>query len=454
MTFLRPWRIATWRTPYRGLQDPGVGVLILDRNPRYGVKSSGFWILLLFLFCWWCGCAFGIGAAIATWSLELLCFCLLVLGISLLILHEGVRWCFGRERIWIGPRGLDYLRIDGLVRRQRLIPFHEIHRLAQYTTMVDGGENVGLHAEHGLAIETIGRTLFVGQSRNRDDVGRLQQEVERHLREWYPAWADAPDCRDGGLLDLLMAADQPAPGQDAPECPDREILNASGMWPDPPSDSTLSCRREWDRTEFVRWVPKWRTWILTTVASLWIFLGLVFTPLISSHPSFGYFLLCLILADVFLFSAAARRHWVVRPGEISEFVGVWGIGWSRTTEIEWLDGIELRKVPGNAPWTWQFKLALVDMDDKDKVVFHPLTEGEARWIAGIVADILKDALPRIGQEVYRWSVTVDPPATGSRAMADVWLDEVLADVRPKRSARPGEALRPDADRIGSGPERK
>ncbi len=46
-------------------------------------------------------------------------------------------------------------------------------------------------------------------------------------------------------------------------------------------------------------------------------------------------------------------------------------------------------------------------------------------MAGIVADVLKDALPRSGQEVYRWSVRWTPPTAGSRAMADVWLDEVL-----------------------------
>jgi hypothetical protein len=80
----------------------------------------------------------------------------------------------------------------------------------------------------------------------------------------------------------------------------------------------------------------------------------------------------------------------------------------------------------------------LDLDDEDKVLFGPLTEGEARWMAGIVAEILKDALPRRGQEVYRWSVTVDPPAAGSRAMADVWLDEVLANPGSKGSVAGGK----------------
>ena len=55
-------------------------------------------------------------------------------------------------------------------------------------------------------------------------------------------------------------------------------------------------------------------------------------------------------------------------------------------------------------------------------------------MAGIVADTLKDALPRSGQEVYRWSVKTEPPTAGSRAMADAWLDEGPAEPDSKRSA--------------------
>ena len=56
-------------------------------------------------------------------------------------------------------------------------------------------------------------------------------------------------------------------------------------------------------------------------------------------------------------------------------------------------------------------------------------------MAGIVADVLKDALPKSGQEVYRWSVSVDAPTAGSRAMADAWLDEGLADPGSKGAGR-------------------
>ncbi len=112
---------------------------------------------------------------------------------------------------------------------------------------------------------------------------------------------------------------------------------------------------------------------------------------------------------------------------------MFGLGWSRTAEVEWLDRFELRRcakpagrVPArfgfNQPYAG-FELALVDLKDNDVAVLGPLTRGEALWMAGIIANVLKDALPKEGQTFVRWSVSADSPAVGSKAMADRWLDE-------------------------------
>jgi hypothetical protein len=407
MKLQRTRRLATWQSHYRGLQDPRAGVPILDRNLRVGVNPSGFRPFLLFLGCWWCFCAYWIHLAFTTRSLEGLVFGLLLLGFSLVILHEGVRRWFGREQVRIGPMGLDYLRIDGLLRRRRVIPFHEIRRLAPYTVMVGDERNEGLlRAEHGLAIDTLGGTVRVGQSRDRDEVGRLQEQFERHLRDYYPAWDNVP------------------------EYPDCDVLDASGLWPELPSSSTLSCHREWDRTEFSLWLPR-NHWLVASL--LWLGLSLLLLAVWGASPLVA----CLMVAGwlgVMLLSAPVRRRWIVRPGEVTTSIPGLGPLGSRTIEIEWLDRIWLRSLPPNAPWASRFELALVGLDGEVKVVFGPLAEREARWMGEIVADVLKDALPKSGQEVYRWSVTVDPPAAGSRAMADVWLDEVLAD--PGTKGRP------------------
>ena len=130
-----------------------------------------------------------------------------------------------------------------------------------------------------------------------------------------------------------------------------------------------------------------------------------------------------------------RQRWNVRPGELTSSIRLMGLGWSRTAEIEWLDRYELRRRPqrsGPAPVQFGFNvhdpgfdLALVDLKDNDVALLGPLTRGEALWMAGIIADILKDALPKEGQIFARWSVSNDPSAGGSKAMADRWLDEAV-----------------------------
>ena len=72
-----------------------------------------------------------------------------------------------------------------------------------------------------------------------------------------------------------------------------------------------------------------------------------------------------------------------------------------------------------------FELALVDLKENDVAVLRPLTRGEALWMAGILADVLKDAFLRDGQTYLRWSVSADAPAAGSKAMGDRWLDEPI-----------------------------
>ena len=48
-------------------------------------------------------------------------------------------------------------------------------------------------------------------------------------------------------------------------------------------------------------------------------------------------------------------------------------------------------------------------------------------MAGIIAEVLRDALPRSGQSFERWNVSVNAPAQGSPKMGDVWLDDLNAD---------------------------
>jgi hypothetical protein len=412
MRFWRTRRLAIALVPYGGFQDPEAGVPILDRNPYAADGERVSWVLAVFAFGSCCAAAFLMVDAFTHPSAGLFGLLPCVLVVSVALTYALIQKLFGREELWLDEQGLDYRWTDGLVCRRRVIPFPEIRRITRYSVMINGGEFRTPLPEFGLMIETVGRPLCLARSRDHEEVDELREKLEWYLRDRYATWVNAP------------------------ECPDREVLDASGTRPEPPPDSALSCRREWDRTEFVVGHIHEQPFVLAGLAAALIGLGLVAMSGMSSYPVSALFAVIGLIAAglVVLLSLAARRRWVVRAGEIAEFVGVRGLGWSRTTEIEWLDRIELRKVPGHAPRGTRFELALVDLDDDDKIVIGPLTEGEARWMAGIVADILRDALPRTGQEVYRWSVTVDPPAAGSRAMGDVWLDEVAADPGSKGSA--------------------
>jgi hypothetical protein len=165
---------------------------------------------------------------------------------------------------------------------------------------------------------------------------------------------------------------------------DREIVVRASFLSAPPSDCAIICRREWDHTEFL---------------------------------------------------ARDRRTWNVRPGEVTSSVRFLGLGWSRTVDVEWLDRIELRRsLKAIKPFSRQFgfnmprpgfELALIDLKEKDVAVFGPLTRGEALWMSGIVADVLKDAFLKEGQSYVRWSVSADAPASGPKAMGDRWLDEPI-----------------------------
>jgi hypothetical protein len=46
-------------------------------------------------------------------------------------------------------------------------------------------------------------------------------------------------------------------------------------------------------------------------------------------------------------------------------------------------------------------------------------------MAGILADLPKDAFLKDGQTYLRWFVSADAPAAGSKMMGDRWLDEPI-----------------------------
>ncbi len=412
------------RRSYRGIAArdlANLGAPILVRNPR-AIATIGAW-LFGFACCVACIASFGVEAALRSRTLGDLGASIFFLGISLALLYEFVRVIFSREQVRLDSRSLAYTWVDGFVRKQRVIPLSEIRSIMPYSVMVNGGENQPSHPEYGLVIETVGQPLRVGQGRDQDETNRLQEWIERHLQEWDPNWANAPDCD---------------------HC---EVMDGSSTRPEAPSDSTILCRREWDQTEFIKRRPT-NYWFavlprLPLVLSVSAMIGTIILNPSEPGPDAFHWLFRILVGSAGLFLLVPwvslmvrRRRWVVRPGEIRTSVPMLGLAWQRTTEIEWLARIELRRLwRTSKPWFADrigfgspapgFELALVDLDEYDVAIFGPLTEGEARWMAGIIAEVLKDALPKNGQSFDRWSVSVNAPANGSQAMGDPYLDEPI-----------------------------
>ena len=273
-----------------------------------------------------------------------------------------LRRVLGRERLKLDSTGLDYFWCSGLTRLWRLVPLEEIESVSIYVNRgADLGPGFG-HSQYGLEIQTLGHPLRVGQGRQSEEIAKLQSRVRTAFATSNRAWVNCIST-DG-----------------------RTVLDRSSILAEPPADCAIVCRRDWDYTEFVS----------------------------RSRPH-------------------RRQRWNIRAGEVTSSVRMLGLGWSQTAEVEWLDHFELRRRPKQSGWhplqigfnkhDPGFDLALVDLKDNDVAVLGLLTRGEALWMAGIIADVLKDALPKEGQIFARWSVSADASIAGSKAMADRWLDE-------------------------------
>jgi len=407
-------RAAGSRLPIEDQEDH----LILDRNPQaHGIGTVLFSIFIAIVFT--VPGVFLVGHALKEPAVEFVVFAIGWLLFCLLIWNGLLKTLFSRERLRLDAEGLNYLWIDGLVRRRRLIPLAEIQSVSLYSVMVGHGDSETLHAEHGLSIGTLGRPLCCGQGLDRSDITCLQARIEQHLRELKPGWVNSAWSGD------------------------REVLERWHTLREPPSDSTIRCRREWDRTEFIRRFSTDWIRLLGLLPMALIFCVILGGLTVELSRKFDWFVVWglipvglggLALIAPWVSAGLGRRRWVVRPGEITTDISFLGLGWSRTVEVEWLDRIELRRVPRTTKRPlWPqigfqgvqpgFELTLIDQSENDVAIIGPVTEGEARWIAGILAEVLKDAFLKDGQTFARWSVTADAPAAGAKALGDRWLDE-------------------------------
>ena len=148
--------------------------LVLDRNPQPHDRGTVLGLIFITILFTVPG-VFLVGHAVEEWTLGFAGFSICWLLFCLIIWNGLLKTFVNRERIRLDAAGLNYYWIDGLVRRRRLVPLEEIQSVSPYSVMVGHGEGEALHAEHGLAIETLGRPLCCGQGLDRSDIARLQR---------------------------------------------------------------------------------------------------------------------------------------------------------------------------------------------------------------------------------------------------------------------------------------
>ena len=208
MIFARRRRIEIGQTPDGGLMTPnrpGDGVMVLDLAPQAGRPVWPAWLLLGLPDVLLCVTAFSIASISFQPPLEDLFFSAFLAAMSLVLSYTAPRHSLSLEQIRLNSSGLGYLWVNGLIRKHRVIPFPEIRRLIPYTVMVPEGRYQKFHPEYGLAIETSGRPLCVGQGRDPDAPDRLREVLEGYLQDRYANWVDRPlllrqgrrSCRSG-----------------------------------------------------------------------------------------------------------------------------------------------------------------------------------------------------------------------------------------------------------------
>jgi hypothetical protein len=89
------------------------------------------------------------------------------------------------------------------------------------------------------------------------------------------------------------------------------------------------------------------------------------------------------------------QRWVIGPRDVSGRFSCLGLGRTRRFDVTKIVRVELRwdsPGPGKENDT-PYSLRFVSGDGREPIAFCGLTEGEARWVGGVVCDLLKGSLP-------------------------------------------------------------
>jgi hypothetical protein len=302
---------------------------------------------------------------------------------------------FGSEGLRIGPDGVEYRYriLIGLGRRQ--IPLEEVRAVEPGAVLWNERGK-----RSGLIIETWGKPIRIGQPIDPSAGLWLAGLVHRHLQGLSP-----------GRVILLRADEAVRASMQV------EVLRPEGIAREPPSDSEIELRQDWDRTEFIAR----RTFALGAFVGV-VLLNFVVNGFIAiwvhhviRKPQDWPMLLILVgpwgLASFALIGIWMRvwagpfwrRTWTIGRGALTARTSIFGIGRTRHYDLFDVDRIELRRGSGEQERKWSlngqevdrpFALGLVGRGGRDLLVIGGLTEGEARWMGGRLLETLPGSLPK------------------------------------------------------------
>jgi hypothetical protein len=365
--------------------------------------------LFLWLIGWTVGCVVLLGRVIAEPTILHLSFAIPFWAAWLLVSCLVLNSFFRRERLELGPEGIQFDCRVIIPIRQRAIPLGEIQGFGSYSTVVDSESGT---REWGLEVLTHGQGLRFGKGLSDDERAWLIDQLETQLSRLMPGREPPRPELQGQDSSESFAAQPRATQTDVAGSGERLTLAAAPLAP--PSDSRWVRRDDFHQLTFV---TRGRCGcgalgMLLFITVFWNGIVSVFlTQLFGGEGGLQgaawwalfVFLIPFEVIGLIMFGALVvalveplrRTRWSFTYGGAESQTTWLGIGPFRSYPVDRLDRIELRAASQGAlafriadenssPVTPNCCLVFIDCENRQQFTVDGLSQGEARWMADTV----------------------------------------------------------------------
>jgi hypothetical protein len=354
-------------------------------------------IMLFWLLGWTAGCFLLARRVLLEPTLEHILFAIPFFVAWLLVAPLVATLLFGRERLHIGPGGLDYeWRVLAPLRR-RQVDLDDILGVSGFVATPQYRGRSGRRA-CGIMILTRGVPIRLASGLPDDEMVWLADALQRHI--WMLIGARLRFAGPGASL--------PSRGEQlgATHVPGTELLRRRRQRLERPRGTRWRVERDFNCTRLSHSPSLVGSLGLIggTACVVLFWNGIVGLFVLELVKSFNWLLFLFLIPFAFigllmltrwfrlLVAPFKRRVYSFTPGEITVRSTRLGMGWTKCHQFRRLDRLELRrggsgghKLMGKDSFYEEndrpFSLALVDPHGHDLIEIDALTEAEARWIA-------------------------------------------------------------------------